>query len=62
MSLKEAPMLLMRTYAFMPKVEGNKYEKQRQNAGTFDSGHDTPDKNSMGTEMNTNSMMQSSLL
>ena len=44
----------------MPKAEGNSHETAFQNIGMLDDGHDTPERNTIGTDMNTKIMMQSS--
>jgi hypothetical protein len=46
----------------MPKVEGKMYEKYFQKAGIAAPGHEMPERNSSGTEVNTNSSMHVSRL
>ena len=46
-------MLLARTKALMPKVEGKSQATLCQKAGMLLCGHDTPEINSRGTEKNT---------
>lgn len=40
MSLREAPIEVIRTYPFIPKVDGNRYETYFQNSGMDGVGHD----------------------
>ena len=55
-----APILLIRTKPLMPKVEGNIHETTFQNSGMAEPGHEMPEMNSNGTEVNTYIIMQAS--
>ena len=44
----------MRTNPLMPKVEGNIYDMYSQNLGMAAAGHEIPDINNNGTDVNTN--------
>ena len=50
----------MRTYPFMPNVDGNSHDTYFQKAGILAPGHDMPERKSSGTDRNTKSMIQSS--
>ena len=46
----------------MPNVEGNIHDTTFQNGGMAEPGHEIPDMNNKGNEVNTNIIMQSSRL
>ena len=46
-------MVLMRTNPLIPKVDGKRYENIFQNSGMADPGHEIPEMNSNGTDVNT---------
>ena len=48
-----APMLLILTNPFMPNVEGNIHETTFQKSGMAAPGHDIPEINNRGTDVNT---------
>ena len=48
-----APILLILTNPFMPKVDGKIHETTFQKSGIAAPGHDMPEMNSRGTDVNT---------
>ena len=46
-------MVFTRTKLLMPKVEGKSHEIHSQKRGILLPGHDTPETNSNGTDINT---------
>lgn len=57
---KEAPIDAILTYPFIPKVDGNRYDKYFQNVGIDTAGHDNPERNNIGTDINTSNSIESS--
>lgn len=48
-----APILLILTNPFMPKVDGNIHEMTFQKSGMAAPGHEIPEMNSRGTDVKT---------
>lgn len=61
-SFSVAPIVCMRIYPLMPKVEGNIHDTAFQKSGIAAPGHEMPEMNSKGNDVNTNIIMQSSRL
>ena len=61
MSCNDPPIDEMRRNPLMPKVEGNRTAKLRQNQGMLDCGQLMPVMNSKGTEVNTTNSITFSL-